>query len=868
VRLLEREDELGLLIAATDDAARGEGGVMLVGGEAGIGKTALVRSLRDRVHDRTAFLVGACEPLSVPVPLAPIRDLLEAAGAGDLPHTADDRLALARSVLGALSGRAPAVAVIEDAHWADPLTLDILGMVARRVEGTGVVIVVTFREDEVAVNPPLGLLLGDLATTPVVRRIALRPLSREAVRELSAGSGVDVSRLIAATGGNPFLVTETLAAGGGLPASVRDAALARAGRLSRAARAVVDAAAVIGQRLEPGLLHSLTGEGSDAIEEALARGVLVADGGALGFRHELIREALEAGISPPRRGDLHARACAALAAQPGGVDAARLAHHAELGGLRADAARYAALAAADAERLGALRETYLQAERALRLGSELDPEQRFDLLVQCSRASNFTNPRLEDAVEAARAAVELADALGDARRRGQALTVLSAALWSLERVVEAREAAEAAVRAFTPEEDPGSLAWANATLIRMLATSSDPVRALDLAPHALALADTAGLEEARLDVTISAGLARGHRGEREALGTLDDALAAAKRGGFTIRMVRTFVNLTTVAVALRDHERVDRVVGEALPLLQDLRVSALPIMAIRLFRARSLLDRGRWDEALAIAAERERWWRGEFPVACAVEGLIRARRGEPGAAALLQQAWREIVELVPAEGARHGMIRLALVEAAWLAGDQAGALEQLRAARESPATDRFARPGAELALWASRCGVELPPPSGAPEPVRLELEGDWRGAIRAWRQLEAPYEAALAALPGDDRAAREALTTLHALGAGAAVAAFTRARAARGAAPLRGPRRSTRAHPAGLTRREQEVLEAVATGASNVAVAHALHLSERTVAHHVSAILAKLDAPNRHIAVERARQAGLVPQDGPPVPPR
>jgi DNA-binding NarL/FixJ family response regulator len=147
--------------------------------------------------------------------------------------------------------------------------------------------------------------------------------------------------------------------------------------------------------------------------------------------------------------------------------------------------------------------------------------------------------------------------------------------------------------------------------------------------------------------------------------------------------------------------------------------------------------------------------------------------------------------------------------------------------------------------------------------VQLELQGDWRGAVRAWREAQSPYDAALAALPGDDRATREALATLHRLGARAAAEAFTRERATRGARAVRGPRPSTVVHPAGLTRREQEVLEELATGASNPTIAGRLHLSERTVAHHVGAILAKLGVTNRLAAVERARSRGLLVQDGP-----
>ena len=468
VRLLERGDELGLLARAVEDARGGSGCVVLVGGEAGIGKTSLVRGMRAVLPADVSWMSGACEPLSVPVPLAPLRELLHASGAGDLAASgSDDRVAVARSVLAALTQRAPAVAVIEDAQWADPLTLDVLRLLARRVEENAVVVVLTYRDDEVGANPPLGLLLGDLASSPAVHRLALGPLSAAAVDALAAGSGVDSARLRGATGGNPFLVVEAIAAGGRVPASVRDAALARAGRLGPAARRVVDTAAVIGQRFEPALLGSLLGDCSEAVDEALARGVLVADGTALGFRHELIREALEQSISPTRRAELHAQVWAALAAQPHRADNARLAHHAELGGLEAEAAACAKLAAAEAERVGALRETYLQADRALRLGHDLDQTDRFELLVQYSRAANFANPHLDAAVDAAERAVGLADELGDERRRGRALVSLSYAWWSLERVIEARAAAEQAIAAFEPTDDAVSLAWAYATLTRI-----------------------------------------------------------------------------------------------------------------------------------------------------------------------------------------------------------------------------------------------------------------------------------------------------------------------------------------------------------------------------------------------------------------
>jgi DNA-binding CsgD family transcriptional regulator len=864
-RLLERDAELGALgriLAGLDD---GKGCVVLIGGEAGVGKTSLVRELRDRTGGSPAFLVGACEPLSVPVPLGPLRELAEAAGGADPADFAGDRLLLTRRLLEALSERTPVAAVIEDAHWADPTTLDVIRLMARRLEGTAIALLVTYRDDEVGANPALERLLGDFATHPGVRRVALSPLSAAAVSELALPTGADAAQLALVTGGNPFLVIEALAAGGRIPATVKDATLARAGRLGPDARALVDAAAVIGQRVSPRLLEGIVPGSDAAVGEAIARGVMLAEGEALAFRHELIRAAVEAAIPPPRRAALHARVADRLAAVPGARDHARLAHHAELAGLGEDAARYAALAAADAERVGALRETSLQAGRALRLGAALPPAERLDLLLTHSRAANFASTRLEDAVESARAAESLALSLGDPVRRGRALLALAGAEWSADRVGEARAAAIRAADVLDGTDALADRARAHALRLRVEATAFDPALALTLAPAALELAAGTGLEEIRVDVAISTGLAHGHLGHPEALEQLAAAARAARDAGLPIQTVRAHVNLVFVAVAWRRHDDVDRWTREALAVFDE-HQTPIPANAVRFYRARSLVDRGAWAEAAAVAALPDRNWAAEGPTVRAMAGLLAARRGEAGAGDLLRAAWAGIRHLP--ESSRHGTIRVALVEHAWLRDDRTTAIRHLRDALGSGNAARFARTHADLAVWAARHGVPTDPPPEAPAAVIAELEGDWRLAVREWRRLDAPYEAALAALPGDDRAARDALAGLQRLGAAGAARAFARSRAALGGRTLRGPRRSTAVHPAGLTRREQDVLERLASGATNPAIAAALHLSERTVAHHVSAILRKLAAPTRLAAVERAHARGLLSQDGPAGPPR
>jgi DNA-binding CsgD family transcriptional regulator len=860
--LLEREPDLRTVSAVVESAERGHGCVALIRGDAGIGKTSLLRAVRERTS--VPFYVGRGEPLSVPEPLGPIRELAAAAGLEGLPELGgDDRRGLARAIEAALIENGPAVAVIEDAHWADPASLDVVRLLARSGENKPLALLITFRDDEVAMNSALALLIGDLATDPRITQVALAPLSLSAVRSLAAGSGVDAAEVARVTAGNPFLVVETVAAGGQMPASVRDATLARVARLGPEAKGLVDIAAVVGQRVSPHLLDELAPGSDAATEEALAHGVLTDDGTALGFRHELTRQAIEQALSAPRRAALHG-AVAQVLAEGSDLDHARIAHHAEAAGLGELASRHAVSAAGEAELVGALLEASLQLDRALRVDAELQAEMRVDLLIRYARNMNFAGQRLEEALAAAEQAVVLADATGDPVAGGRARSVMSAALWSLDRVEEARTAAADAVSLLDGTGDLAELARAHAARVRIEAISFDPAQAIEHTPASLAAAAAAGLEEARVDTLISVALAHGHRGDSGAIDRLEEARQEALRAGTAIQVIRAHVNAVSAAGDARLPAYADRVVDEALPLFADFE-TAIPRQYLLVLHARTLLDRGSYVEALARVEDGRGGWFGGLVIADAVEALVHARRGEDAPRDQLEEALARLEGVPP--GWRHLFLRAALAEVAWLEGDLASGREHARAGLAGPFASQLSRPAGDAMLWAARCGEASTSDANAaqlPEPVRLELAGDWHSAITAWTRLDAPYEAALAALPGSERAARSAIATLKRLGASAAARAFAREREARGGTSLRGPRASTLANVAGLTRREQEVLSILADGATNPEIATALHLSERTVAHHVSAILRKLAAPTRTAAVSAAREAGLLgPKDGP-----
>ena len=323
--LLERAPFVAALEQALADVRAGVGRLVLVSGEAGIGKTALVEQFAAEHAGDVRRLWGACDGLRTPRPLGPFLDIAQDTG-GRLAEVVDGG-EKPQSVFTALKDelcvRTPTIVVLEDVHWADEATLDIIRLVGRRIEGLGALVVATYRDDELERTHPLRIVVGELATTAGIRRIELPPLSHDAVTELAAPHAIDPNELFERTGGNPFFVTEALATGvTDVASTVRAAVLAR-----------LEAVAVVPQHVELWLLEILAGGSLSELDECLASGMVRHEDHSIAFRHELARIAVDESINPHRRLALHRQALTVLEDPPGGtLDLARLAHHAEAAG--------------------------------------------------------------------------------------------------------------------------------------------------------------------------------------------------------------------------------------------------------------------------------------------------------------------------------------------------------------------------------------------------------------------------------------------------------------------------------------------------------------------------------------------------------
>ncbi len=745
MRLLERDPVLASLRQYAHEARQGEGRLVLIGGEAGAGKSVLVERFQRDLPD-ALWSWGACDGLSTPRPLAPLFDLARDLGGelGDLCRGRPERDELFAALLRQVtSDDRLDVIVIEDIHWADEATLDLMRFLTRRIRAASVLVIATYRDDWLAPSSPLRLALGDLAARRWTRRLDLPPLSIEAVRTMAAGTDLDADQLYQLAGGNPFYVTEMLEAGThGVPLSARDAILSRTGRLSDAGRQVLETVALMGLRIDARLLAGRQA----ALDELSASGLLIDEGIGLRFRHEIARLAIAKEIPAHRQTVIHAEILSALLAN-GSRDDARMAFHAEGAGDEDAVVRHASLAARRAVDLGSHREAAAQYERAVRWAAHAAPSALAELYTGLAEEATLSD-RSQAAADADEQALRLWRLLEDRRHEGESLQHYSLTLKHLCRGDEAVDAGVEAIKTLEPLGETRELARAYVTLAALRMTRNENDEAVELARRAEALGRSLGASDVVADALNTAGCAVCVT-DPSWTELIRRSLELAISRNLPIQAGRAYSNLHGIWCDQFRFDEGEQYYRDGIAYCEQNDLDTHSYF-LRASRAVVLEHRGRWDEALAISAlllEESSAAPLTQISAQTLIGVIHARRGEPEVWRALDSA---ILSAAPTGQPQYVIpTRLARTEAFLVEGrvDEARHEAEL-AADAAHGIDEWMR-GA-LRCWLGRTGSDRIVAGPIAEPYRLQESGEHAAAARAWDELGCRLDAALALLDSSD----------------------------------------------------------------------------------------------------------------------
>ena len=945
-RFVGRTEELARLRRLLARTADGEPLVALVSGEAGVGKTRLAEQLAVTAAEQGVLVLrGGCVPLGEEgVPFAPVTEALRglaraldpdelAAVAGparaELGRLVPDLAwgdgaaagpAVARAgqgrlfelllgVVERLAARGPLLWVMEDLHWADRSTRDLVAYLATYLRNGPVLVVLTFRSDELHRLHPLRGLLGELARNRRVRRLELPRFSRDELAEQLAGLlGADpaaelVTEIYARSEGNPFFTEELVLAGdsagpAALPPSLQEVLLTRVVRLGDRTQQLLRVAAAAGPSIDHPLLATVASmdeaELLDGLREAVDQQVLLPEPGGNGyvFRHALVAEAVYGELLPGERVRLHTELAGALEAgletgDAPATRAARIAHHWSAAGDQPRALSASVEAAAAAEQVYAFAEAQLQLERVLALWERVpDAEQRAeaDLVAVLSRCAEvaYTAGDNTAAVQLLRRALPLADEACQPQRVGLLHEQLARCLRSLGDP-EALDQQQQAVRLVKPEPSV-ERARVLGSLAQYLALVDRFAEARGPAEEAVAMAVQLGARAEEANARTALGTALANLGKPDAgLAELEAGHHLAAEAGDVVVMLRAVVNRSDALVTTGRLEEAATValsgMGEA--SLRGLGHQPQTMLACNATEA--LFALGRWDQADRISREALELAPSDpasvnLPMARAtldlgLGNLDAAETQLRTAQRLIPSPITEAQRAAPlyALGLRVEADRAELArsrrpgEPVVDDGTAAALLERLAQTAASP--DAVGLP--DVAGWHATALAERTRWEGHADPAA------WAAAAAAWERLGRPYRLAYACFrqaealmagDGDRDAAAEALGRAAAISAhlgarplDAEVKALAKRARLRldpdATAPATEP--PTPAEDLGLTPREAEVLALVAAGRSNGQIAQALYISPKTASVHVSNIRAKLGVHTRVEAAAVAHRLSL-----------
>ncbi len=858
MKLIERDNFLEILQSRFTKIPAGEGHCFFITGEAGIGKTSLIKAFLTQVEENSVQYIGACDSLFAPRPLAPLYDV-----AGQIKKTWADNIYSVSSVTELFTkfveefsdSALPVVLVFEDIHWADEGTLDFIKFFARRISRTQCLFILTSRDDEINQRQPLRNLLGDLPTDTFTR-IELTPLSKESVNQLANEKGYNAENVYNISGGNPFYVNEILASySPGIPDNIKDSILSVYNRQDEATKSSWQLLSVIPEGLELERFIKIDITMHTPIENCLESKILVVMSGRIHFKHELYRRTIENSLSPFKRVALHKNLLALfLIAFEEQEEIERIVHHAKNANENNLVFQYAPIAAKHAASVGSHLEAAKLFFTAIEYYDKKDLEKLVKLFEDYAYECYLTN-QVKDAIIYQAKALKIRKEKNELEEIGNGLSFLSKLWWYEGSRIKAESFAEQAIEVLKGEAASRAKAMACSNMSKLKSEIDHVVECIFWGEKAIAIAEEIDDHETISDALINMGSAMmmEDQSRNEGIKLLEQSLQIALKKSYHEHIARVYSSLGSNWVTIKNYDSAKKYLEQGIHYCEEKQIDSLKLYMLS-SEARLHLEMGNWNEAYIIADNLLK--KENLPPvirigALTVAATIKIRRGDVDGPALLVEAKNKAVETTELQ--RIIPVFLALLEYEWISGkncieeevlvEKINTMVQLgKFSKESKFYFWLRKTGKNFLLPGEKTGAAMSPKE-----------------VSFWNKKGSAYEHALILFEGDEDDKRKALAMMQQLNADAVCEKMKMKMRSSGIRKIpRGLRESTKTNPAQLTNRELDVLHLLKSAVQNKEIAETLYISPKTVDHHISSILFKLDVNSRTKAVEEGIRLGIL----------
>lgn len=846
MELLERSVFLDLLDNQFRQASLGDGHSVFITGEAGIGKSTLVREFLKQVEKVSTQYTGACDHLFTPRPLAPLYDIASQMKGNlyEKMSVVSSRSELFMEFVQALTKEdKPAIIVFEDIHWADEATLDFIKFFSRRISRSRCLFILTWRDDDIHGQHPLRNVLGHLMPGTYTR-VQLTPLSAEAVQQLAEKRGYDAGEVYNISGGNPFYVNEILANySPGIPDNIKDSVLVIYEDLSDGTKSTWQMLSVIGEGLEFQRFTGINEEYLDSITNCLAKKILIVKNEKLSFKHELYRRTIEESLSPFQRIELNKKVLDLFFKSfESKNEIERIVHYAKNANEYEVVVQYAPIAAKQAASVGA----HIEASKLYLTAIEYYQGCDKNLLVQLYEAYAYECHLINQVKEAIIyqvKALNIWKEKDDKEKLGNCMRFLSRLWWFDGNRKKAEEFAEQAINVVEDQTASIAKAMAYGNMAFLKLQSDEADACIYWGEKTLSIAKEINSEEARVYALNSMGavMMLNRQTIQKGIEMLRQSMDIAVQHSYYEHVARAYTSLGCNAVAMKEYSLAEKILEEGINYCEEKDFDSLKLYMLG-WKARLKLETGNFNEAYHILNDlmcSESLFAIIEIGALAIMATIKMRRGDTGLHTLLMEAKAKAFTIMELQ--RLLPVTEALLEYEWITGNSHLTENEIDIVLDLIDAVKKDMTGSNFYYWLSK------------------RRKNSKNEAVDWRKPGCPYEEALTLYEGDEDDKKKAISIMSALGADAVYEKLKQDMRNAGIKSIpRGIRKSTKGNSALLTVRELDVLDLLKEGIQNKEIAGRLFISPKTVDHHISSILTKLDTNSRSKAVTEAVKLGIL----------